>query len=279
MSSLSINTSFNALSEPRSKRRAQGSSSNSSDRLEELASGLRSSTESENATGVDVSESLASGTRGGAQALQELQDDISLLQTAEDGTEQIQENLRQIRDITAQAADNSSENSGDSQTRQEEVQELTQEIDRVVEETNFNSRSLLNGDVADGTPIQTGPEQDDTIELSLGDLSSESLGVQDLDLSSEDGVDEALDSVNGALNQVATEQADIDNAVSRLGSTIDSGLIQRENEQAAQSEIRDANLAREATEEAQDSLLSQAGTSTLAQASDLEGSSALNLLQ
>lgn len=275
MSSLSINTSFNALS---NKRRTQDSSKPSSDRLEKLASGIDVNTASDEASGVAVSETLSSNVRNGAQALQELQDGISLLQTAEGGTERIQENLREIRSMAAETA-NESAGGQDRESIQEDVQNLTGEIDRIAEETNFNAENLLNGEIAGGTQIQAGPEQGDTIEFSVSDLSAESLGVGELDLTSEDGAQQALDSVNGALNQVATEQADIDSTVNRLESTVDSGLIQRENEQAAQSELRDANLAREATEEAQDSLLSQAGTSTLAQASGLEGSSALNLLQ
>lgn len=275
MSSLSINTSFNALS---NKRRTQDSSKSSSDRLEKLASGLDVNTASDEASGVAVSETLSSNVRSGAQALQELQDGISLLQTAEGGTERIQENLREIRRMAAETA-NESGGGENRDSIQEDVQNLTGEIDRIAEETNFNAENLLNGEIAEGTQIQAGPDQGDTIEFSVSDLSAESLGIDELDLTSEDGAEQALDSVNGALNQVATEQAGIDSTVERLESTVDSGLIQRENEQAAQSELRDANLAREATENAQDSLLSQAGTSTLAQASDLEGSSALNLLQ
>lgn len=276
MSSLSINTNLNALS---ARRRVQDSSNSLNNKLEKLASGLRITGAEDDPAGLAISQKLSSRIRGGAQALQNLQDGISLLQTAEGGTEEIQDNLQRVRELSVKASNTATLTAEDRGSIQDEIQDLTEEIDRVAEDTEFNTKNLLNGDISDGTQIQAGPDKGQTINFSVEDLSSESLGVETLDVTSQEGASEALDKVNGALNQVATQRANIGSTVNRLESTIDSGLIQRENEQAARSQIRDANLARQATERAQDSLLTQAGTSTLAQANDLQGSSALNLLQ
>ncbi|MFB6347316.1 MAG: flagellin [bacterium] len=275
MSSFSINTNINAAS---IRRRAQNASESLNDRLEKLASGLDINSASDDAAGLAISQKVTSQIRGGSQALKNLQDGISLLQTAEGGTQAIQENLQRIRELSVRASNSATLTDEDQEKIQSEVDQLTEEIDRVAEDTEFNGKNLLNGDISSGTQIQAGADQGDTVSISVGDLSSDSLGVSSLDVTTESGVSDALDSVTGALNQVATERADIGSTVNRLDSSIDSSLIQRENEQAARSQIRDANLAREATERAQSSLLTQAGTSTLAQANDIQGSNALNLL-
>lgn len=277
MSSISINTSLNALS---TQRKTSQSSSELDDKLERLASGLRIDAESDEASGLAISQEMTSRIKGGAQAVQNLQDGLSTLQTAEEGTERIQESLRRIRELSARSADESTGDEG-REALQDEVSDLTAEIDRVAGETEFNGRNLLNGDVSaenGGTEIQAGPGEDETIPLNVEELSSQSLGIGDADVSSRSAADETLEAVNGALNQVATERADIGDAADRLTDSIDSGLIQRENEEAARSRIRDADLARETTERAQSSIRTEAGTSALAQANNLEGSSALQLL-
>lgn len=277
MSSLSINTSLNALS---TQRKTSQSSNELDDKLERLASGLRIDAESDESSGLAISQEMTSRIKGGAQAVQNLQDGLSTLQTAEEGTERIQENLRRMRELSAQSADESTGDEG-REALQDEVSDLTDEVDRVAEETEFNGRNLLNGDVSaenGGTEIQAGTGEDETIPLNVEELTSESLGVGDADVSTRSAADETLEAVNGALNQVATERADIGDAADRLTDSIDSGLIQRENEEAARSRIRDADLARETTERAQSSIRTEAGTSALAQANNLEGSSALQLL-
>lgn len=277
MSSLSINTNLNALS---AKRRVNQSSNDLSERLERLASGLEINQASDDSSGLAISEKLSSQIRGGSQAVQNLQDGLSLLQTAEGGTNQIEQNLQRSRELAVQAANDTLTDS-DREKIQNEVDQLTEEIDRVAEDTQFNRRNLLDGQVSEtngGADLQAGADQGETINLNIENLSSESLGVDDVDLSSQSNATEALGSIDGAINQVATERADIGAAVNRIEQSIDSSLIQNENEQAARSQIRDANLAQEATEKAQASILTQAGTSAIAQANNLQGSNALQLL-
>lgn len=277
MSSLSINTNLNALS---AKRRVNQSSNDLSERLERLASGLEINQASDDSSGLAISEKLSSQIRGGSQAVQNLQDGLSLLQTAEGGTNQIEQNLQRSRELAVQAANDTLTDS-DREKIQNEVDQLTGEIDRVAEDTQFNRRNLLDGQVSEtngGADLQAGADQGETINLNIENLSSESLGVDDVDLSSQSNATEALGSIDGAINQVATERADIGAAVNRIEQSIDSSLIQNENEQAARSQIRDANLAQEATEKAQASILTQAGTSAIAQANNLQGSNALQLL-
>lgn len=278
MSSLSVNASLNALS---TQRKTSKSSNAVDEKLERLASDLSIDEGSPESSDLSISRKVTSRVKGGAQALQSLQDGLSTLQTAEDGINQIQENLRSIRDLSARSA-RESLGDRDREELQEQVVELSDEIDRLSETTEFKGRNLLDGSVRagnGGTEIRAGGEESDTISLNVVDLSSESLGVAEADVTTAEAASGTIEAVNAALNQVATERAGIAEATDRLTNSIDSGLIERENEAAARSEIRDADSARETTERAQSAIREQAGTSALAQASNLEGSNALQLLE
>jgi flagellin len=277
MSSLSINTNLNALT---ARRQATQASDDLSEKLERLASGLRINSASDDAAGLAISQKFTSQIRGGAQATQNLQDGLSLLQTAEGATQQIQESLQRSRELAVQSA-NATLTDEDRANIQQEIDQLTEEIDRIASDTQFNKKNLLDGSLSSGdggVPIQAGADEGETVSVSVEDLSAEALGVNDVDVQSQTSAVESLGLIDGAINQVSTERASLGSAVNRLESAIDSSLIQQENEAAARSRIRDANLAREATERAQASILAQSGTSALAQANNLQGSNALQLL-
>jgi flagellin len=271
MSSLSINSGINATF---ARQKSKGAENDTSQKLEEMASGLSLDSESQATSDVSVSAEVDSQLRGGSQEIQNLQENLSILQEARDGTRQVQENLEGLRDLAVEAV-NSNASGDEAQERQDEASRLLGAIDDTVSETEFNGETLLAGG-SNSLEVQTGEGR--TENVSLGDLSTDSLGLDEIELSTAAEADESLGTLNGAINQVATEAADLNDAAEEIATSIDSTLIQQENETAARSQIRDSDLARESTERAQSSILNQAGTSAFAQANNLEGSSALQLL-
>lgn len=275
MSSFSINTGISATS---ARQKSKGSENDTSQKLEDVASDLSIDSESQGGSDVSVSAEVDAQLRGGTQEIQNLQQDLSMLQTARDGTLEIQENLEGLRELAIEAAD--TESSENNREIQEEASQLLGAIEDTVSETQFDGETLLDGEIGGDEPtvtVDTGEGPSETV--TLGNLSTDSLGVEDVDLSTSSGAEEALGTLNGALNQVATEESELGNVTEDVATSINTGLIQQENEAAARSQIRDSDLARESTQSAQSSILNQAETSALAQANNLESSSALQLLE
>mgnify|MGYP006425449539 CR=1 FL=1 len=277
MSGISINSNLNAVSAQRNLNQASGSLN---ERLEQLASALEINDASDDAAGLAISEGLRSQIRGASQALQNTQDGISLIQTAEGGAEVVTDNLQRIRELSLQAANGSL---GDSERGiiQEEVNQLVEQIDSTTEQVEFNGRNLLNGDISEangGAEIQSGANRDDTVNLTVEAQDSNSLGVQGVDLTTAEGAQQAVEDTTNAINQVSTERAELGAQQNRLESTVDFLQITEENQQASESRIRDADLAEVTTERAADTIRTQSSASVLAQANNLQGQSALQLL-
>lgn len=277
MSGLRINTNMNAVRAQRSLNNASGSLN---ERLEKLASAIRINDASDDAAGLAISEGLRSQVRGTSQALRNAQDGISMIQTAGGGSEVVTENLQRIRELSIQAA-NDSLGSSEREIIQEEVNQLVEQIDQTTDQVDFNGRNLLNGDISEangGAEIQAGANRDDTVNVSVEAQDSASLGVDGVDLTTGEGAQQAIEDVTGAINQVATERADLGAQQNRLESTVDFLQISNENQQASESRIRDADLAAQSTGRATDSILTQSSTAVLSQANNLQGQSALQLL-
>ncbi len=275
MSSLSINTGVSATF---ARQKSKESGNDTSQKLQEMASDLSIDSGSGESSDVSVSTEAESQLFGGSQEIQNLQNDLTMLQSARDGTRQVQENLEGIRNLAVEAVE--SEGSDEKQERQAEAEQLLGGLEETVSETQFNGETLLKGEPGGSETtinVETGDGRSKTVSLS--DFSPDSLGLEEIDLSTSSGAEEAVGTLNGVLNQVATEGSEIENAIDSVATNIDSGLIQRENEAAARSQIRDSDLARESTQSAQSAILNQAGTSAFAQANNLESSSALQLLE
>lgn len=277
MSGMSINTNMSAL---RAQRHITQSANQLQEKFERLSSGLRINSASDDASGLAISQKMTGQIRGQSQAIQNLQDGLSLLQTAEGGTGVIEGNLQRIRELSVQAS-NATLTDQDRQAIQDEVSQLKEEINRVSDDTEFNKKKLLNGDIDSsngGVDLQAGANENQTINVSVGDLSTSSLGVDSVDVSTQSGAQDAIPSVDDALGDVSSVQTEIGAASNRIEQSIDANAISRENLSAGRSRIRDANIATEAAGRAQASILTQAGTLMLAQANQLQGSNALSLL-
>ncbi|MGM0380442.1 MAG: flagellin [bacterium] len=274
---MKINTNLNAIS---AQRHLSKTSNNMQSRLESIASALRINSGSDDAAGLAISEGMRSQVRGTNQAMRNLQDGVSMVQTAEGGAEQVQKNLQRMRELSTRAANDTVGDIG-REAIQAEVDQLTEEVDRLTDTVQFNGKKLLNGDIDasnDGAELHAGSERDQTINLTVESMDSESLGIDGIDVTSQEGAEEALETLSGSINQVSTQRADMGSTQNRLEGAVEFLAIAEENAQASESQIRDADMAAETTGMARNQILNQAGVSTLTQANNLQGQSALQLL-
>ncbi len=277
MSSFSINTNLNALS---ARRHLSQTNQDMNKRLQNMASGMRINSASDDAAGLAISEKMRSQMRGTSQSVQALQDGLSMLQTAEGGSAQVQKNLQRMRELSLKAANDTVGQQG-REAIQTEVSQLKEEINRMTDTVEFNGKKLLNGDISKsegGAVLHAGANKNETVKATVSAMDTETLGVNEVDVTSRNGAEQALESITGAINQVSTERASMGATQNRLEGAVDFLQIQNENQQASESRIRDANMAAEATALAKDQILAQAGTSTLGQAMNLQGETASQLL-
>ena len=275
---LRINTnvaSINAQRALRSTRQALDKS------LERLSSGSRINRAGDDAAGLAISESLKAQVRGMKQAERNSLDGISMVQVAEGGLTEISNIMIRLRELAVQS---SSDTIGQNERRfvNVEFEALVNEIDRISNSTEFNKLPLLNG--AGGmVDIQVGignnPSIDRiTFDPSATNVSSTSLGLNLTNVLDKNSAQASLNFIDKAIQSVASIRADFGAMQNRLQSTINNTAISIENLSAANSRIRDTDMAEETAELTKQNILTQAGTSVLAQANN-SGSGALQLLQ
>jgi flagellin len=244
-----------------------------------LSTGLRISTASDDAAGLAISERFRAQIRSTNQALRNAQDGISLTQTGEGALNEVSSILIRMRELSIQA-NNGTVSSTDRETLNEEFSDLVNEINRIAESTTFNGVRLLDGtgstitfQVGTGTTVGI-----DTIELSTSDTLASTLGLATLDIGSTGNATIAIDALDSAITAVSRVRGQFGAAQNRLTSTIANLQIQSENLTAAESRIRDVDVAVETAELTRNSILQQAAISVLAQA-NVQPQAALQLLQ
>jgi flagellin len=244
-----------------------------------LSTGLRISTAADDAAGLAISERLRAQVRSLEQAKRNANDGISMVQTAEGGLNEVSSILTRLRELAIQAA-NGSTSSQDKETLDEEFQSLVNEINRIGRSTEFNGTKLLDGSSSAisfqvGIGTITGI---DTISVSLAASLSTSLGLSSLDIGSGGDTSTAISRIDAAINSVSGLRGTLGAVQNRLGSTINNLAIQVENLSAAESRIRDVDVAHETAQLTRNSILQQASIAVLAQANALP-QAALSLLQ
>jgi flagellin len=273
---LRINTNIGAMA---SARALQTSSADQAASFQKLASGSRITKSADDAAGLSISEKLKSQIRSLGQAERNANDGVSFVQVAEGGMNEIGNMLVRLRELGIQAA---SDTIGDTERGfvDTEVQQLMGEIDRIANVTTFNGTPLLNGKAGHDLSFQIGSQKGDAIMFKPDtyDVQAGKLGIQGLDYKSADGAREALDVVDNAINLVSGARADLGAQQNKLQSTISNLAIQKENYSAANSRIRDTDVATESSNLIKGNILQQAGVSVLAQANTAP-QSALRLLQ
>ena len=239
-----------------------------------LASGQRINQAADDAAGLAISENLKAQIRGLRQANRNTNDGISLVQIAEGSLNEVSNMLIRLRELGVQGA---SDTIGDTERKflDVEYQQLKSEIQRVTESTQFNGFDLLNGTGA-VIDIQVGVNNDpfkDRISFNAGAANStlEALGMVAEAVDTKQGAQTSLSVLDSALISVNAIRANFGAMQNRLQSTSNNLLIYDENMQAANSRIRDTDIAAETTEMMRNNILKQAGVSILGQANQSAG--------
>jgi flagellin len=260
---LQINTNIAAMNAYRNLSSTQGSMATS---LERLSSGLRINRAADDAAGLAISEKLRSQTNGLNQATSNAQDGISLIQTAEGALNESHSILQRMRQLTVQAGNDT--NDTDARTAiGAEITQLNGELDRISKTTQFNGTKLLDG-TATSLSFQVGSNSGDTLAVTALATKADSvtLTTSTVDVTSAAKATTSLLAIDVAITAVSTQRANLGAVQNRLQHTVNSLSVAAENASAAESRIRDTDMAKEMTAFTRSQILSQAGVSMLAQA-------------
>jgi len=238
--------------------------------LEKLSSGLRINRAGDDAAGLAISEKMRGQIRGLDMASKNAQDAISLIQTAEGALNETHSILQRMRELAVQAA-NDTNNDNDRLELQKEVEQLIQEIDRIAKDTEFNTKKLLDGSLSGSGKalvFHIGANEGQNIELTISAMTSitGALGVSGVNISSQSGANAAITTIQQAIDKVSSERAKLGAYQNRLEHTINNLGTASENLSAAESRIRDVDMAKEMMEFTKMNILQQAATAMLAQA-------------
>jgi flagellin len=272
---LRINTNTASLNAQRNLMRTTEALQRS---MERLSSGLRITRSSDDAAGLAISERFRAEVRSLQQAQRNANDGISLLQIAEGALNETSGLLIRMRELAIQSA-NGTLGAGERATLDNEFQDLIAEIDRIAAVTEFNGTLLLDGSAPTVT-FQVGANNsaNDQISVTGVDATATGLGVNALDVTSVANAQGALATLDTAIDSVSALRAGFGTAQNRLESTIRSLAVAVENTSAAESRIRDVDVASETAILTRNQVLQQAGIAVLAQA-NVSTQSALALLQ
>ena len=284
-----INNNIMALNAHRQLGMNQTGASKS---MEKLSSGFRINRAGDDAAGLAISEKMRGQIRGLNQASRNAQDGISLIQTAEGALNETHSILQRMRELAVQAS-NDTNTIDDRKEIQKEMNELIDEIDRIANDTQFNTRELLDGSLdstQDGLELHIGANADQAITLNIESMKSEDIGdtatvasLKDAALAGTTGVqtqeaaDEAITVIDEAISAVSAERSKLGAYQNRLEHTIANLGTSAENLQAAESRIRDLDMAEEIMAFTKNNILQQAATAMLAQA-NMAPQSVLQLL-
>lgn len=247
--------------------------------LEKLSSGYRVNRAADDAAGLAVSEKMRSQIRGLNMAVRNAQDGVSLVQTAEGGAQKIQDMLQRMRELAVQAASGTL-TEDDKALLDKEFQQLKAEVTRTAESTTFNNQVLLNSSSAISIHVGPNAGSADSITISLADLraSAASIAISTLGIGTASAALSAISALDDAITYLSEVRADFGALQNRLESAIETLRIQSENLTAAESRIRDVDMAQEMATFTKYQILQQASTAMLAQA-NMSTQSILSLLR
>lgn len=242
--------------------------------MEKLSSGYRINRAADDAAGLAISEKMRFQINGLNQAMRNAQDGISLIQTAEGALTEVHAMLQRMNVLANQAANGIYEES-DREKLQDEIDQLISEINNIAQNTKFNGISLLavSGGATNSVTFQIGVYANNTISVTLEDLTAESLGLissggSNISIVGIDGTNAraVISKIEQAIQQVSKQRAAFGAVQNRLEHTINNLGVNVENLSASESRIRDADMAKEVTSFTRNQILVQAGTAMLAQA-------------
>jgi len=260
--------------------------------MEKLSSGLRINRAGDDASGLAVSEKMRAQIRGLNQASTNAQNGISFIQTTEGYLQESEDIIQRLRELSVQAA-NGIYSEEDRMYIQIEVSALVDEIDRIASHAQFNGMNLITGRF--GRPVgenvvtasmwfHIGANMDQREQVYIGTMTAKGLGIRNvgdetfISLSSMDGANRAIGTLDRALKIVNKQRADLGAYQNRLEHAVRGLDVGAENLQASESRIRDTHMASETVNYTKNMILTQSGTAMLAQANQ-RGQAVLQLLQ
>ncbi|MGL4452591.1 MAG: flagellin [Sarcina sp.] len=255
-----INHNLNAMS---AHRQMGINTGNQGKAIEKLSSGQRINRAGDDAAGLAISEKMRGQIRGLEQGSRNAQDGISMIQTAEGATNETHAILQRMRELSVQSS-NGTNTSEDRAQINKEFQALKSEISRIGGQTEFNTQKLLSSSKT--VSFQVGANKDQTISVELKDMKASALGLKDVSVTSQTGAQSAIEKLDTALKTVSAFRADLGSVQNRLEHTIAQTDNSAENLQAAESRIRDVDMAKEMMNLSKNNVLVQAAQTMLGQA-------------
>ena len=231
---------------------------------EKLSSGYKINRAGDDAAGLSISEKMRSQIRGLNKASDNAQDGISLIQVAEGALNETHSILQRMNELATQAA-NDTNTSVDRQSIKDEIEQLNEELDRISTTTQFNKQDLLTGGFSGKLQVGALIGQTMDVKISLA-VSAKGLKVSAVEVSTNVKAGAAMQSIQDAIESVSKQRSKLGAIQNRLEHTINNLDTNAENTQAAESRIRDTDMADEMVQYSKNNILSQAGQSMLAQA-------------
>lgn len=231
---------------------------------EKLSSGYRINRAGDDAAGLTISEKMRSQIRGLNKASTNAQDGVSLIQVAEGALAETHSILQRMNELATQAA-NDTNTTIDRNAVQKEINQLVSEIDRIQSTTQFNTMNLIDGTFT-GKNLQVGSLSGQAIGISISNMNASTLNVTDMSVATYGDAGAAMDQIQSAINLVSEQRSYLGALQNRLEHTIANLDNISENTQAAESRLRDTDMADEMVEYSKNNILAQAGQSMLAQA-------------
>ena len=243
--------------------------------IERLSSGYRINKASDDAAGLSISENLRAQTRGNAKAMNNIQDGMNMLTIAEGGLSVIGENIQRIRELCIQAA-NETNGTAEKNALLSEINTRLADIDRIANSTQFNNLGLLDGSLS-SVKLQIGSGSTSINALDISSVLSNASDISTIGISlsttgatwTSDNVRSYLSSLDTALTTISSRRSDLGAYQNRLESAYDNLSLMTENLRAAESRIRDIDIASETANMTKYQILQQASASVLVQANQL----------
>jgi flagellin len=278
-----INHNMSAMFADRTLKVTEGNLTKS---MEKLSSGLRINKAADDASGLAVSEKMRAQVRGLNQASKNGANGISFIQTTEGYLNETTDIMQRMRELAVQSA-NGIYSAEDRSYIQVEINQLIEEVDRIADQAEFNGMKLLSGRFAQNTGdnvptasmwFHIGANMDQRIQVFVGTMTSAALGVSNVAIADPDSANRSIGTLDEALKRIATERSNLGAYQNRLETAVKGIDIAAENMQAAESRIRDTDMASEMVEYTKNQILTQSGTAMLAQANQ-RTATVLSLLQ
>jgi len=239
--------------------------------MEKLASGMRINRGADDASGLAVSEKMRSQVRGLNQAMKNIENGISFIQTVEGYLNETNDVIQRLRELSVQAS-NGIWTPEDRLQIQTEVKQLVDEVDRIASHGQFNTMTVLTGRFAENRTggltlfLHVGANMDQRRPFYIGTMTAAALNVRGLSLSTAASANAAIGSLDAAVLKINRQRADLGGYQNRFEIAVKGVAIASENLQAAESTIRDTNMATQMVDYVKDNILVQSGTAMLAQA-------------